>query len=58
MQDHLTGVLFLIALLKLRFNIFNKDLIFKNVVNDRYCIVSVSCVINKNLIKMEMFDLR
>ena len=28
------------------------------VVNDRYCIVSMSCVINKNLIKMEMFDLR
>ena len=26
--------------------------------NDRYCIVSMSCVINKNLIKMEMFDLR
>ena len=23
-----------------------------------YCIVSMSCVINKNLIKMEMFDLR
>ena len=26
--------------------------------NDRYYIVSMSCVINKNLIKMEMFDLR
>ena len=24
----------------------------------RYCIVSMSCVINKNLIKMQMFDLR
>ena len=28
------------------------------VVNDRYCIVSMSCVINENLIKMELFDLR
>ncbi|XP_068721442.1 uncharacterized protein [Montipora capricornis] len=28
------------------------------VVNDRCCIVSMSCVINKNLIKMQMFDLR
>ena len=28
------------------------------VVNDRYCIVSMSCVINKNLIEMQMFDLR
>ena len=26
--------------------------------NERYCIVSMSCVINKNLIKMQMFDLR
>ena len=33
-------------------------LILRIVVNDRYCIVSMNCVINKNLIKMEMSDLK